>query len=195
MSTIRQFSFETTLLQVLLWQYNQSANLTALIQAKQDWYNANQDEFWSDWISNVFNLATANDFGCIVWAIILNFPLGPFIGDTTLYRSFGFNQYHSNFNNSNFAPSTGPGLGLTALQKTQILRLRYFKLTTKPNVLQTNKILAYLFGQGNLYIVDNLDMTSTVFYSSAILPNLLSVLENYDIIPRPDCVSYSFTAL
>jgi hypothetical protein len=196
MTTTQNIDYSVNLTQVLLWQYNQATNLTGIIAAKQTWYNVNQNNFWSDWQENVFNLCTANNFGCIVWAIILGFPLGPFITDTTTYRSFGFNQFHSNFNNSNFALSTGAGLSLTVAQQILVLRLRLYKITGKATKSNVNSILATLFGSGNLYIIDGNNMTCTVKYNSMIVTGaLLNVLENYDIIPRGNCVTFTFSAI
>ena len=63
---IEQFDYSTDLGQVVLWQYDQSTNLTTLINDKQAWLNVNQTQFWQDWFANVFNLAdplTINEFG------------------------------------------------------------------------------------------------------------------------------------
>jgi hypothetical protein len=193
MSTTQSIDYSVNLTQVLLWQYNQATNLTGIINAKQSWYDFNQESFWSEWQKNVFDLSTANNFGCIVWAIILGFPLGPFIQSTTTYLSFGFNQFHSNFNNSNFAPSSGSSLRLTNAQQILVLCLRLYKLTGKATKSNVNPILAALFGTGNIYLIDNNNMTCSVIYnSSAISGILLTVLENYDIIPRGNCVTFTF---
>jgi hypothetical protein len=193
MSTTQSIDYSVNLTQVLLWHYNQATDLTGIINAKQSWYDFNQESFWSEWQENVFDLSTANNFGCIVWAIILGFPLGPFIQSTVSYLSFGFNQFHSNFNNSNFAPTTGPTLNLTNAQQILVLRLRLYKLIGKATKSNVNPILAALFGTGNIYLIDNHNMTCTVVYnSSAISGSLLNVLENYDIIPRGNCVTFTF---
>jgi hypothetical protein len=71
---IQQFDFSVNLLQALLWQYNGATNLQGLLEAKYNWYYTNQSQFWNDWIGNVFNLATADDFGLAVWSIILGQP-------------------------------------------------------------------------------------------------------------------------
>jgi len=195
MATTQTIDYSNDIMQVLLWQYNKAAKLTALIQAKQNWYNANQEGFWTYWQQNIFDLTTANDFGCIVWAIILGFALGPFTGATATYRSFGFNQYHWNFNNSNFAPSTGPSLNLTTAQKIQVLRLRYMKIIGKPTKPYANAVLEMLFGPDNIFLIDNLNMSCVVVYNSSVITGtLLNVLENYDLIPRATGVAFTFDA-
>ena len=72
---IQQFDFTVNLLQALLWQYNGALNLQGLLEAKQNWYNVNQTAFWQNWYYNVFNLETADQFGLVVWSIILGFPV------------------------------------------------------------------------------------------------------------------------
>ena len=61
--------YAVDLLQALIWQYDNAPRLQKLIQQKQDWYNRNNTEFWTDWLKNVFNINTANDFGLTVWGI------------------------------------------------------------------------------------------------------------------------------
>ena len=88
---IKEFNFSVNLLAALLWQYNNAANLQSILQSKQDWYDINQKEFWENWITNVFNLDTADEFGLAVWAIILDLPLFVSSGATpTSVLSFGF---------------------------------------------------------------------------------------------------------
>jgi hypothetical protein len=74
MALQQSFDFSVNLLQALIWRYNKVERLLALLQSKQDWFDTNQEGFWSDWFNNVFNLDTANEFGCNVWAIILGIP-------------------------------------------------------------------------------------------------------------------------
>jgi hypothetical protein len=74
-TSIEDFDFSVDILSALLWRNNQSATLQSLLQQKQDWYDTNHEQFWSDWCTNVFNLATANEFGLSVWAQILGVPL------------------------------------------------------------------------------------------------------------------------
>ena len=72
---IERFDFSVNVLRSLLWQYNNAPNIQALLQDKQTFYNQAQEQFWQDWLTNVFNLETANEFGLAVWSIILDLPL------------------------------------------------------------------------------------------------------------------------
>lgn len=74
-ASIEEFDFSVDVLRALLWRNDESTNLQALLQSKQNWYSTNHEQFWADWVTNVFNLNTANDFGLSVWALILGVPL------------------------------------------------------------------------------------------------------------------------
>lgn len=138
--------------QVLLWQYENTIALKALILQKSAWYQTWVNEFWDQWIDNVFNLTTANAFGLSVWAIILNTPL--FINtspqvDTNLW---GFNAYvpyptlqnsYTNFDNGNFVASS-ESISLSVEQQRFLLRLKYLKLVSRGSIAQTNYNLNWL---------------------------------------------------
>lgn len=145
MSQIQEFDFSVDLLRALLWQYNDAARLEALLRQKQDWYDANQTAFWEDWVRDVFDLRTANDFGLTVWATILDIPLVVASAvDPVDKPIWGFGQYRENFNNGNFASLSNSQL--TTDQKRLVLRLRYFQLVTRGTVPEINEFFAYLFG-------------------------------------------------
>ena len=84
--------YAADLLQALLWQYDNAPRLQKLLQHKQNWYNANNTSFWTDWFANVFNINTANDFGLTVWGKLLRVERTytvngqPYSLDTEQYR-------------------------------------------------------------------------------------------------------------
>ncbi len=86
---IQQFDYSINLLRALLWQDNTATNLTALLQAKQTWYDENVSTFFEDWVTDVFDIRTANEFGLAVWAIILGVPTTVILPPTTK-ANFGF---------------------------------------------------------------------------------------------------------
>lgn len=65
------FNFDTNLLSSIIWQYDNAPNLQSLITQKNDWYNANVEQFWQDIITNFLNINTANDWGLGLWGNIL----------------------------------------------------------------------------------------------------------------------------
>ena len=193
MSTIQEFDFSVDLMQVLLWRFNSAPFLTALVQSKQNWYNANHQQFWENWYTNVFNLDTANEFGCAVWAIILGLPVNLGTGTPSSNVPFGFGSFNQNFFNSNFSPMERDPVYLTVAQRIIILKLRYYQMTSRGTFLVDNQFLAKLFGFGNAYIIDNLDMTSTFKYKNSVISSgMMALIEQFDLIPRPSTMAMTY---
>lgn len=167
---------------VMLWQYNNADKLQAIIEKKQAWIEANHNQFWSDWTRDVFTLATANDFGCSVWAIILGVSFTADVSDGTKLI-FGFGPYQSNFYASNFSAVAGGDTVLTTEQKRLVLQLRYLYMISRSTVTEINRSLELLFGDA--YIVDNYDMTMTITFVTAASSDAMYILQNYDVIPVP----------
>ena len=201
MSKIQQFNYSVNLLQSILWQYDESTNLVSLINQKQDWYNTNQTEFWSSWYTNVFNLQTANLFGLAVWSIILNIPIFvPFEPEPEDKPLWGFNAYttppalentYLNYGFGNFS-SQGQDIELTEEQQRFLLRLRYFKLVTRADIIDINNFLNYLVSTssigftGQIYALDGLNMTLKYIITNSTFPiNLLAAIVRLDVFPRP----------
>lgn len=183
---IQAFDFSVDLMQAILWQYNDAARLQAILQAKQDWYDANQRDFWTNWHRDVFDLRTANDFGCAVWSIILEQPLVADPGAAPAdYPAFGFGDHGMNFGHGNFARGATPQT-MTTEQKRIILQLRYRQLVSRGTVPEINAMLVDLFGRlGPAWVVDNHDMSMTYVFGFEPPSALLQVLDLFDILPRP----------
>jgi len=64
----------TDITRTLKWMHNRAPAITSLIKQKATWYDLNHHQFWSDWMRDVFDLRTANDFGMMTWCIILGVP-------------------------------------------------------------------------------------------------------------------------
>ncbi|MGJ0509069.1 MAG: DUF2612 domain-containing protein [Methylocystis sp.] len=192
---IQALDFSINLLQAILWQYNDALRLQSLLESKQDWYNEQYSEFWDDWVSDVFDLRTANDFGLSVWAVILNIPLTITSGQEPSANLWGFGPFRKNFNRGNFAPSTS-GIRLSTEQRRLVLRLRYFQLVTRGAIPEINTFLKYVFEDlGDVYVLDGLDMTMDYVFTFALPSQLRFVLESYDILPRPAGVGVNYTIL
>jgi hypothetical protein len=192
----QEFDFSVDVLQALLWQYNDASALQSLLESKQAWYDANQTGFWNDWFTNVFDLTTANDFGCSVWALILGVPLSVILPpDTTTKRIWGFGPYRKNFSNSNFANQKQAVIPLTLPQKRLVLQLRYIQLISRGIVPETNARVQRVFtqaGLGKVYVLDGLNMTMDYVFAF-VLPSAVSfVLTSYDLLPRPAGVGIRF---
>jgi len=188
------FDFSVDLLKALLWRHNEAVHLTSVLQQKQNWYDDNQEGFWTDWFTNIFDLKTANAFGCAVWAIILGIPLAVILPPATR-PTFGFGAFHRNFTRGNFAPISQNVMPLTLPQQRLVLRLRYAQLISRGNVVDINRIVQYIFtenGYGQVYVLDGLNMTCNYVFTFALPSPLQFVLTNYDILPRPAGVRINF---
>lgn len=192
---IQEFDFSVNLLKAILWQYNGAATLQALLKSKQAWYDENQEQFWNDWLVNIFDLRTANEFGLRVWSIILNLPL--FVSteaDPLTKPTFGFdNAFFKNFDRGNFSNFNGGTNALPLETKRLALQLRYFQLTTAGCVPEVNRFLKYIFGDmGLVFLKDNHDMTQTYVFTFPLTSDLLYLFTNFDILPRPAAVASDF---
>lgn len=183
MTTVQEFDFNVDLLRAVLWQYQDATGLQSVLQAKSAWYDENQRDFWTNWTRDVFDLTTANDFGCAVWGVILGLPLSigqPGTGDRP---NWGFGPDNLPFQLGTFGRLSDGVASLTLEQKRLILRLRYFQIISDGSVPHTNFALQTVFGQG--YVVDNLDMTVTYVFQTELSSQIRTVLEQFDLLPRP----------
>lgn len=192
---IQIFNYAVDLLQAILWQYNEATNFYNLINLKQTWYNTNQEEFWSDWYTNVFDLQTADTFGLAVWALILELPL--YIPTETPNQTdvWGFNAVPSENSYVNFENGTFSNLGgdtvLTPQEQRILLQLRYFQLISRGAIPEINTFLNWLFTrqtppfQGAAYVLDGFDMTITYVFNFTIPQLMLTVFQKNDVLPRP----------
>lgn len=180
--------FNVNLLRHLLWQYNDAERLQSLLQSKQDWHEINQAEFWRNWLRDVFNLHTANDFGLAVWGKILLQNRDVYLpGIGIEYPAWGFGGTRRNFGNGNFRRAEAGYMQLATEQYRLLLRLRYFKLVSRGTVPEINAFLQELFGDSGLvYVLDPLDMSFAVYvFSFAPSSWQRFVLEDLDALPRP----------
>lgn len=192
---IQEFDYNANIMRSLLWRNNAAPNITELIQNKQDYFDADNRDFWESWFTDVFDLRTANKFGLSVWSIILGFPISLLPDVLPADNSnWGFGSFRKNFNNGNFTPLGG--FPLTVEDARIVLRLRYYQLTTNGNVSGLNLMLDDIFSdQGLSYVTDGLDMTMVYVFNFVVSSSLQSVFSTSDILPRPAGVSLTFTSL
>lgn len=189
MARRQEFDFSVDLLRVVLWQYNNTPNLQSIITQKQQWYIDNQTEFWSDWMVDVFDLRTANDFGLSVWAIILDLPLVATLPPSDLDKpTWGFSNNNENFGNGNFSSKTSTSAGLTLEQRRIALRLRYIQLVSRGTIPEINEFMNLIFGERRVYALDPNDMSITYVFTFQPDSSLSLVLESFDLLPRPSGV-------
>lgn len=193
----QEFDFSVDLLQALIWQYNDAENLQDILKKKQDWLDENHKKFWEDWFRDVFDLRTANEFGCAVWSIILGIKLTPELPPDNRSRPiFGFGSFRKNFNNGNFFRNTD-FVNLSTAQKRIVLQLRYRQLVSAGTISEINFALATLFGKENAYVLDTETMDFvTYLFTTGDSQELRQILDNFDVLPRPAAVGtrYKFVS-
>ena len=191
---IANITTKVDFLNVLLWRFNEATTLTKLVTEKQLFEELNNNNFWQDWYTDVFNLQTANEFGLSVWAIILDQPIHlSFSGTPELpNNAWGFGSFRKNFNNGNFGRSNGD-VRLTDEEARIVLKLKYFKLVTRADAFSINAFLAFAFGSLNtVFMLDGLNMTMTYYFDSTPSSSLIAALVDYDLLPRPAGVGIKY---
>ena len=191
MSAIPDLDFSVDLLRSILWQYNDAARLQGILTRKQDWYNTNVTEFWEWWVSHVFNLMTADDFGLAVWGKILDESRDAFVPAQGVdYPAWGFGAYRKNFRHGNFRRDTAGFVRLSTDQYRLLLRLRYYRFISRGTVPEINAFIQMLFGDAQtVYVLDPLDMSFAIYvFDTAPASWQRFVLENMDALPRPAAV-------
>ncbi len=190
---IQETVFGEDLTKAQLWEYNQAEILQSLIAQKNAWYATNQTQFWSDWVSDVFDIRTCGQFGLVVWSIILNIPLNVNVVPTS-GPAFGFGVLNQNFNNGNFQISEAATVDLTIEQQRSLLLLRYNQLTGNCTVPFINRMLKNILGEyGSIYVLDPLDMSRIIYVVDFLpSPELWFILYQADVLPRPAGVKIEF---
>jgi hypothetical protein len=192
--TVQPIDYSVDLLKAVLWQYDSSTNLQAILQAKQAWYNQNQRDFWIDWQRDVFDLRTANNFGLAIWSIILGMPIY-LTAPSGSTQTWGFNTYHANFNRGNFGKGSNSTIQLSTADARTLLQLRAFQIQSCGCVPEINRELAFIFGIDSVtpgapaaYVIDNNDMTCTYVFNFSLTSSLQYVMQYFDVLPRPSGV-------
>ena len=170
MTNIYQYDPSIDLLKHIFWQYNNAPAFNSIINAKQSWFNTNQTKYWQDWVNNVLNITTANDYGLAIWGILLGIPRTYLVGGNSM--SLSTDQYRA----------------------VILARLRLIKM--RATVPEINSLLQFLFGKyGKAYVVDNHNMSMTYHFDFNLTPLQVAVLQNVTLLPRPAGVEISIVAM
>jgi len=193
MSNIQTIDTNANLLRAILWQYEGAPRLRQIVDGEQAYFDAAQVQFWRDWLRDVFDFNTANDFGLAVWARILDVNLGVDAPASGNEANFGFGSNNENFGAGNFGRAQAGELSLTTAQKRLVIRLRYAQITKRPTLPNINETLATVFSGfgGVAYAVDNQDMTIEYLFAFTMPSSLKFVLQKYDLLLRPASVGYT----
>lgn len=158
-------TYNGDLLQAMKWAQNNAPKIQALVTAKDKWYNNFQTIFWNQWEANSFDIRTADNFGLQIWCIILGVSSSGF-GLYPASNSWAYGKNRQNFKYSGTNPNIpeadrneiggnfyGAGdseiLNLNEIRK--VLRLRYVALVSNGNVAWINKMIRYIFNDGEAW--------------------------------------------
>lgn len=170
MTNIFQYDPTIDLKKHIFWQYNNAPALNSVINSKQNWYNTNQTEYWENWVNNVLNITTANDYGLAIWGIFLGIP--------RIYVVEGEN------------------ISLTTEQYRTVILARLKLLKMRGTIPEINSLLQFLFGKyGKAYVVDNFDMTMTYRFDFNLTPLQIAILSKVTLLPRPAGVEVNLVTL
>lgn len=172
----------------ILWQYENADKFVRLIQSQQAWIDENQNNFWTDWFRDVFDVDTANSFGLSVWARILGINLAVSTKPTVGNTSFGFGSKRKNFGHGNFGRDRDGQINLSLDQQRLVIKLRLAQIIVRPTAYYINEMLESNLNtpERSVYAYDTLDMEDIVYvFDFAPDSQLRFILENYDLLPRP----------
>lgn len=198
--------YGVNLRQVILWQYEGAPNIRALVESAEAWLNDANGKFWRDWTRDVFDLRTANGFGLMIWARLLELPI-TILDETPI---FGFGPLHANFGHGTFGrvlfapPSWGFGparanFGAAGFgrpipkaspvyqhEARRLLFARWIQITSRPNAEAINRALIALFDAGAAYVYDEQRMIQSITFLPGVYlsARMRALVKKLDLIPR-----------
>lgn len=190
MSTIELFygvRLESEVEKALLWQYNEAPKITGLIQAKEAYLVDVNTQFWCWYLFRYFYLGEADEYGCIIWSIILNYGISVSTSSDG-EDVWGFGDDDEQFDQAPFSSGDHETVSLPLDYVRLALQLRYFQLTTSGTVTQINAFFKYLLKNQDgkqIIVVDNHDMTITYRLNFTPDAYLEFIMNNLDLLPRP----------
>lgn len=181
------YKCEINLLSALDWQRSGADIAKKFIENEQAWLDINHCGFWNDWQVDVFTLSTANDFGLAVWSIILDEDVFGYQGSSPEnYPNWGFGVDDENFFDGSFATENAITYEFTTEQKRILLQLKAFKvLAIGGPIIQTNKAMANIFGDGVILAFDNFNMSYVYQLLDSTFANFIVEVNKRDLLPRP----------
>ena len=120
----------------ITWQYDHATKVCGFIDMLKDFFNASTEDLWGSIFSSVSDIDTADDFGLAVWGKILGVtrPQLSYEGENHLMSSNLFRN---------------------------VLKCRARILNSAGTVPDYEKNLALVFGDGEVQVIDNHDMSVT----------------------------------
>lgn len=152
---------------VILWQYDNTPNFNALIAMKQNFYDDAVSDFWENWIDDVLNIQTANEFGLTLWGFLLNL-------ERPLYTN-----------------ADGELVPIPTESYRLLLNAKLYKNSHAPTFSNVNTFIRQIFlnhPDNKSYVQDNLNMSITYILDFFPTAEEEIVLKLNDFLPRPSGV-------
>ena len=150
-----------------LWQYEVGSQLKKIIQDKQSFLKKNAEDFWNNWIKDVFNIDTANTFGLSVWGAFLGVGR-PSYEDGGVIIDFNDEQYR------------------------RVLKGRVMLMMSNGSVSSINKYLNYLFPNKPVFCIDYYDMSMNIVFYYTPTAEEMAVIQMDGFLPRPAGVKVNY---
>jgi hypothetical protein len=185
--------YQGNIQQALKWMHNNAPNIQSLVNQKSNWYSQFHTTFWDNWKTNIFNIATANPFGIMVWCTILGVPaslFGLYVSDATSWayginrQNFVYSGIDPSIQNPNMQGGNFFGGGNTTILNIQearwTLMLRYAALTSNGRLSLINKMLNWIINNGQpwdfpgkyyFYAIDNTASDAQTLVDTAPITN------------------------
>lgn len=143
-----------------LWQYDKAVRLNSIIDGEGDFIAKNVGEFWESWLNDIFNVASANDFGLALWGELLGVPWGTYDDDGTETQ-------------------------ISTEMYRRMLLAKFYLFTSNGSIPDINHYLQIVFDGKPVFCRDNYDMTVTILSYVAMTTEEIAVLLSPEFLPLP----------
>lgn len=158
------FQFEESLINNIIWQYDNAEALKSLINSKNEYYSTNLNEFWQQIVNDFLNIQTATDWGLNLWGQILK-----------IKRIYNINGQSVTLSKETFRR--------VILGKLQLIR-------SNGTIPEINSYLNFVFKTDETanyqsYAFDNNDMTMQYVLNFEPTQEELALIFSREILPTP----------
>jgi len=186
MSKNQVIDLSVDLTKALLWQYDNAPKLQAIVDQKNAWYQTAQVTFWENWITNVFDIRTADSFGLDLWGIIVGIGRGLNVPEGG-YNFSPFNTAPCNFGGFN------PNYQLDDAMFRKLILAKTLTNVSRNTIPNLNAIIVGLFGdRGTVYYSDNGNMSISFHFNFQLRPYELAILTQSTALNKPAAVSLNY---
>ena len=152
---------------VILWQYESAEKIKQIIKNKQAFLKENVEDFWNNWIRDVFNIDTANTFGLELWGRFLGIGRPSYVDDDQTI-DFTDEQYRT------------------------VIKGRLMLMISNGSVPSINRYLNYLFPDKPVFVIDYHNMSISIIFYYTPTPAEEAVIKMDGFLPRPAGVEVNY---